>query len=205
LVSTNRSGGQRTERTTVSLRRVWRFSAAWWVACVLGSAVVGGIAFIVTPKPYEAHASLLLLSPPGGNPYVDDNPSLHSTVNIVAIKLSTPEVEASVGVPYSLALDDSINEPLMLISTKSQDPQRAQDALGTLKGLVTTTLTRLQAESSAPADATIRTQVLTETAHAEITRYEAIERAIIAMPAAFLAATFGRVLLRRFVQRRTPF
>lgn len=153
--------------------------------------------FAATPKPFEAHASVLLLSPPGGNAYIDDNPALFSAADVVALQLDTPAARSKIGVEYTIGLDDSINEPLLLLSTKSRDAARAQKAIGALERELESSLATLQHKAGAPSTTTIRTQVLTQTPRAEVTRYDAIEHAILVTPVAFLAGVFGRRIFRR--------
>ncbi len=153
--------------------------------------------FVATPKPFEAHASVLLLSPPGGNAYIDDNPALFSAADVVALQLATPSAREQVGAEHTVVLDDSINEPLLLLSTKSKDAARAQQALLTLEKQLESALAGLQHDAGAPPGTTIGTQILTQTPRAEVTRYDAIEHAILAVPIVFLGTVFGRRLFRR--------
>jgi hypothetical protein len=171
-------------------------SRIWWLRAVV-AVVIGGLAFVVTPKPYVARASILLLAPNGANPYLGYNPSLVSTVNILLVKAQESPGILGSGASFSAVLDDNINEPLIDATTTDSNPVRAQAGLLELEKYLTSSLASIQTTSGVAARSAIHTQVLTQTPTAQVTRYKAIEHAILGAPLVFFLLVWIGVLRRR--------
>jgi hypothetical protein len=168
-----------------TFRRMTSGRSRWWLQGT-AAVLIGGVAFVVTPKPYNARASVLLLPPGGGNPYLDDNPSLESTVNVLLLKAKATPAELGPTTRFTLALDDSINEPIVLMTTTDTNATRARAALTELEKYTASTLSGIQDAAGARGSNTISLQVLTQTPQAQITRYQAIQRWVLGTPIAFL-------------------
>ncbi|HTC70856.1 MAG TPA: hypothetical protein VK662_14900 [Acidothermaceae bacterium] len=168
----------------------------WWLRVAV-AVLIGGLAFVVTPKPYVARASILLLAPNGANPYLGYNPSLVSTVNILLVKAQDSPGILGSDAKFSVVLDDNINEPLIDATTTDSNPARAQAALVTLEKYLTSSLASIQKSSGVPTRSAIHGQVVTQTPTAQITRYKAIEHAILGAPFVFFLLVWIDVVFRR--------
>jgi hypothetical protein len=177
-------------------RRLSAGGRVWWLRAFV-AVVIGGLAFAVTPKPYVARASLLLLAPNGANPYLGYNPSLVSTVNILLVKAQESPGVLGTDATFTAVLDDSINEPLIDATTTDSNPTRAQASLLKLEKYLTSSLASIQTTSGVAARYAIHAQVVTQTPTAQITRYKAIERAILGAPLVFFILVWIDVLFRR--------
>jgi hypothetical protein len=189
---------RRTQRPrTVTTARLWRRMSRVvrypiTVAC-LSALVLGAVTYLVSPKPFEERAILFTANPQAPNPYVNVGRGQYAVSEVVARRILA---DASIRnmqrhgqlAAFTLEIEQNLNEPLLHITVRGRDRNVVVATLRTVIAEAQHELVLVQNESGSPAAQRFEYTVIAETPVPEISRRDAIQRAIEAFLGVFLVS-----------------
>lgn len=204
---------------------VIRALARRWYVLVTGLLLSAGLAwgaYVVTPPTYTA-AGLILLLPskasvgPGGNPFLAlSNLDQPAGILVAYFSGATAQADVKAKAPeaqYQVSINSSTRGPIVEVDVTDTTAKGALDTLGYITSQVPVTLSRLQRDVDAPADAVITSMPLTIDRKAKA-NFSGTTRMVIAAAIVGLLATGGAAFaldgllmsrrLRRQAQEAAP-
>lgn len=189
---------RRTQKPhTVTTARFWRRMSRVvcypiTVAC-LSALVLGAVTYLVSPKPFEERAILFTANPQAPNPYVNVGRGQYAVSEVVARRILA---DASIRnmqrhgqlAAFTLEIEQNLNEPLLHITVRGRDRNVVVATLRTVIAEAQHELVLVQNESGSPAAQRFEYTVIAETPVPEISRRDAIQRAIEVFLGVFLVS-----------------
>jgi uncharacterized protein involved in exopolysaccharide biosynthesis len=185
---------------SIVLRR-WPFVL---LALVLGFGG-GAVAFLSTPRLYEARTELLMLPPTqesvGRNPYLALSSSLSQTGAIVAAQVSSPatveRLQAAGAVLVAVTRNPDFDAPVIEVLAQGNRPEAADAAVSELTRDFNSQLAAIQQAAEAPAASYIETSVITRTPQPERVLKKAVRNGIVGWGLITVLGLGGILLLER--------
>ncbi|MCR2785003.1 MULTISPECIES: hypothetical protein [unclassified Microbacterium] len=178
-----------------------------WYVALLGLIVTAGMAagaMVLFPPTYTARGLVLLIPPVdeevagGSNPFLAlGGLDLPARVLVASYSSNAAQEEIAQRAPgavVTVSIEESTRGPVIAIDVIDASAEGALDTLAYVAGSIPATLTRLQQEVGAPADATATSIPLAMDTEAETDRADSI-RIVILAAGAGLALTVLLVLL----------
>lgn len=174
-----------------------------WYVLVVGLIISFGLAYGGTqasPPHFSARALVMLLPSqatvgPNGNPFLDLS-GLDLPARVVVSSLTSTSTRDAVGeaypdIDYAVSIEESTRGPVIALDVTGPTEVAALEALPYLMQESRATLDRLQSEVEAPANATIRSMVLTQDRSATEERGGTLRLAIAGLAAGLVATLFA--------------
>jgi capsular polysaccharide biosynthesis protein len=186
------------------------------VPCLLMSIAAAGATFQMVPPRYETKIQLLLVPPNvptsatsgPSNPYLNFGPGLLTTVDILALSVTSQDAASHVAAQggsaeYRVSRDLNTSGPIVNVSAQDRDPSTATKTANLVVKLLETDLQAAQDRAGAPRSTWIAVQVLTQSPKPERLYKSAIQDAlVVAVGGIFVSFALVYLLERRAERRR---
>lgn len=186
------------------------------ILALLVATALSWVGFSAATPTYQSEASVLFVPSPEsagtdgkpGNPYLDLGAALTATASVVSVAVTDDKVARDLfsqgaTARYSVALDLSVEAPVLHVVTSDSDAASSTATMQKLLHEINVVLTQLQADAGAPTVTLIQTTVISQTAEPRKLLKGPIRDGIAGGVGGFLIALIPVLFLERQSRRRS--